>query len=367
MSLPPNTLWYNGDWNLFVGISDVTDAQCPCIPVGSETVVTDETCVSRPPNQLSEEILLATYSDFDVLDPFGWTVTGVFSDNFTILPLSVLTTFTATYEIREGITPGNGGTLITSGIAPVTVTATGRSVVSGGDTYTEYRFLITGLNIPLSPNKYWVNVAPIIPESVVTTYGSTFLLFNSTTDGANAVGVPPGNNANDYFVVGDPIPTVYFIPSTQFGQEYHDFSNGVTGFVNPICIHPDMKAILQDGSIAMVRDLQVGTLLRTLDADRPAKLLINYKNEIPHHVLIKILPDALERGVPDEILFVTSNHKIMVDGRLRKPRELINGITISRSRGGGPVHTHTLVTDTGDPVMINGTPVATWAIKDWKR
>jgi hypothetical protein len=46
---------------------------------------------------------------------------------------------------------------------------------------------------------------------------------------------------------------------------------------------------------------------------------------------------------------------------------LINRDTVFKKKYKQPVHTHTLVTDTGRPVMINGVAVATWKIKKWKR
>jgi hypothetical protein len=367
MSLPPNTLWYNGDWNLFVGIHDNVEGNCPCIVINEGP----ENCFSRPPNELNilngPLLLMGTYTDFDVTDAFGWKVTGLFSNNFTTLPFGLISTFQANWEIRSGVSAYNGGTLIASGTSPVTVTPTGRSVIDNSILYTEYTFLVSGLNVVLPFGTYHMNVAPIVPEAITTSYGSQFLLFNSTTDGANAVGIPAGDNGNDFVVIGDPIPTNYFIPSTDFGEEFHDFSNGVVGIRLIICIDPDMEVTLVDNTKRKIRDLVPGNLLLTRDPKRPARLIINYRNETPHKVLVKMLPNSIEEGVPNQTLYITTNHPIVVNGEYRKPRELLNGDSVSRTRARGSVNTHTLVTDTGEPVLINNVPVSTWKADKWKK
>lgn len=367
MSLPPDTLWYNGDWNLYVGIQDV-DGVCPCGVIEGTTEPSSEICVSRPPNQLNDpKLLMGTFTDFDVIDRGGWRLNGLFSDNFTYIDETDLTTLEASYEVRKEVSAYNGGTLVASGTSTFILTPTGRSVEVDDVLYTEYRFLITGLDIHLDMGKYWMNVAPIITPSIIAGYGSDFLMFNSTTIGTNSVGVPAGNNANDFFVVGTPTgtPTSYFIPSSDFGPEYKDFSNGVTGIILPICIDPDMIAQLYDGSAKMIRNLEPGDLLRTDHPEIPAKVVINYRNKEPHRVLVKIDPNAISPGVPNKTLLITTNHKIVVDGVYKKPRDLINGLSISRRRRPQPVNTHTIVTEKGEPVYVHNLLVSTWSLQDW--
>jgi hypothetical protein len=364
MSLPLNTLWYNGDWDLFVGINDVVDPSCPCLGPTGPDITVEESCVSRPPNELNDPLLMATYTDFLVTDPGGWLVTGLFSDNFTFIDASTVVSLEATYQIRTGVSATSLGTVIYSGSGPVTTVPTGRSVLDGLVLYTEYRFIVTGLNLPLSPDRYWVNVAPIVPPSVLATYSTDFVMFNSTTQGVNAVGLPAGNNANDFFAVGNPNVTI-FIPSTSFGPQYHDFSNGVIGIVLPVCIDPDMSVFMYDGTRKRVADLVPGDLVQTEDPDKPARVAINYKNPTSNKVLVKIDENAIKLGVPDAVFFITTNHKILVGSNMVKPRDLINGINIRRSRRPKPVFTHTIITDGGEPIMINNIPVATWAYEYW--
>ena len=88
-NLPPGTLFYGGDLNLNDpnqnGLSNENDAIVGGDPYGA-----------------------ATYQNFTLSQ--GATVTGLFTNN-----LSQLTPTNGYWEIRSGITEGNGGTLVASG------------------------------------------------------------------------------------------------------------------------------------------------------------------------------------------------------------------------------------------------------------
>jgi hypothetical protein len=139
---PPGSLWYNGDFN---GVGAHAN--------GGNT-----------PNA-------QVWGEFDVTG-VPWNLTAVFSDDL----LNTVVTG-AEFEIRSG---GPFGTLIASGStnSPI-VTATGRS----GFGFNEFMVEITGINVNLAPGLYWINVLPI----------GTGSSLNTTTSGANCVGMPCGN------------------------------------------------------------------------------------------------------------------------------------------------------------------------------
>ena len=125
----------------------------------------------------------------------------VFSDNL------LNTTVTgANWEIRSGVSEGNGGTVVASGTTttPV-VTPTGRS----GFGFTEFMVEVTGLSVDLAPGTYWLNVTPIGNGG-----GRSF---DSDTSGTNCVGLPCGNDDNA------------FINSSDFGFVFHNTSSGDVG------------------------------------------------------------------------------------------------------------------------------------------
>jgi hypothetical protein len=100
------------------------------------------------------------------------TVTGLFTNN-----LSNNTPTRGYWEIRSGITPGNGGTLIASGTSSITNTVTGRSAFG----FAEFHNEVDGLSVNLGVGQYWFIVVPLSP-------GQGGRSFNSNTFGLNSIG-----------------------------------------------------------------------------------------------------------------------------------------------------------------------------------
>ena len=100
-----------------------------------------------------------------------WNVTTMFTNN-----LSQLDPTAGYWEVRSGLSEGNGGTLVASGTGPMTQTPTGRS----GFGYTEYRDSV-GLNLIVPPGSYGHLVVPICTQC----NGRSF---ESNTFGLNKVG-----------------------------------------------------------------------------------------------------------------------------------------------------------------------------------
>jgi hypothetical protein len=106
-----------------------------------------------------------------------WSVTGLFENT-----LSQLTPTSVSWEIRTGVSEGNGGTLYASGSGAPTQTATGRSGVG----YTEYTD-----SVAISPAvtlqagvTYWINVTPVCTACA----GRAFESNVPAAGGANHVG-----------------------------------------------------------------------------------------------------------------------------------------------------------------------------------
>jgi hypothetical protein len=116
----------------------------------------------------------AVYENFQIEATSG-NITGLYTNN-----LSGLSPVSGYWELRSGISEGNGGTLIASGTASggnFSQTATGRS----GFGYTEYTDLASGLNITLPFGSYWLAVVPQDPNNANRS-------FNDNTFGLNQVG-----------------------------------------------------------------------------------------------------------------------------------------------------------------------------------
>ncbi len=150
----PSTLFYGGDFDPnnpnANGLSNETDLTVQGSPYGA-----------------------ATYQNF--INSEAWNVTGLFTNN-----LSTLAPATAYWEIRTGVSEGNGGTLIASGIgsgANFSQTPTGRS----GFGFIEYHDEVDGVGVCLAPGQYWFAVVPQDPNNPGRS-------FNGNTFGLNGIG-----------------------------------------------------------------------------------------------------------------------------------------------------------------------------------
>ena len=236
---PGGALWYNGD---FDGVNGLANEQDTSLGAGQ---------------------FASIYDDFNVPEGDGWDVASVFSNN-----LADTNVTGASWEIRQGISEGNPGTLIAGDttLTP-TVTATGRS----GFGFNEFTVEVTGLSLHLAPGDYFLNVTPI--------GDLTGRSFNSTTVGANCVGSPCGNNQNAFWN-----SNFFGFNWTSTGNQGfpYDFSMGVNGpsgggeltlSAKVRRVHGDRLVALEwtpadGGSIDILRD---GVILRTVDDDGRAQ------------------------------------------------------------------------------------------------
>ncbi len=169
----------------------------------------------------------ATYQNFVNSDT--WWITSLWTNN-----LSTLNPSSAYWEVRSGVSEGNGGTLIASGTgsgANFKQDPTGRS----GFGFLEYQDHVTGLNLHLDPGQYWFAV---VPQDVNNPGRS----FNSNTFGLNSVGTQVSNQQ--------------FFNSAFFGANFTNantqgvfqtFSSGVDGTSIP---EPSSMIMLGSGMIA---------------------------------------------------------------------------------------------------------------------
>jgi len=142
----------------------------------------------------------ATFQNFSTANPL--TIDDLFTNN-----LSTLTPTSAYWEIRTGLSEGNGGTLIASGTGSggnFTHTPTSRS----GFGYTEYTDEVTGVNLTVGPGTYWFAVVP----QALTQSGRSF---NSNTFDAGRI-LGPGITTTD---------NMQFWNSAFFGANFTNANN----------------------------------------------------------------------------------------------------------------------------------------------
>jgi hypothetical protein len=156
-----------------------------------------------------------TYDDF-IVGPAGVTLTGLFSNDF--LPTGITVT-QAYWEIRSGVSVGNGGTLLASG---TTASITNTDLGIADSTFELFNVESDIAPVTLSQGTYWLTFAPVLP---------TFDAYVATTSGANAIGSPAANDGDSFtnssarglnFVTGfSQIPTGGDVPGGV------DFSEGL--------------------------------------------------------------------------------------------------------------------------------------------
>jgi hypothetical protein len=162
----------------------------------------------------------ALYDNFIVASGQTWTVTDVYSNDLIAVGITQ-----AYWEIRSGVSAGNGGTLVAGGItSPASQTATGRS----GFGLNEYTIDVSGISgVTLTAGTYWLTVAPVIPNGVGQAYVTT-------TSGAGAVGLPAGNDGTSYVYSPVGAGGENFVSTNDpslLGPGTWDFSMGVSGTV----------------------------------------------------------------------------------------------------------------------------------------
>ncbi len=160
----------------------------------------------------------ATYSNFNLGS--GTTITGLATNN-----LSGLNPATAYWEIRSGVSEGNGGTLIASGTGATSNQATGRSDFG----FTEYTNFVGGLSVSLGAGQYWMAVVPQDPSNANRS-------FNSDTDGLNASGATSTAN-------------LQYFNSAFFGANFTNANNeGTFEYFSQAAYTPEPSSLIMLGS-----------------------------------------------------------------------------------------------------------------------
>lgn len=163
-----------------------------------------------------------TYDNFTVAGT-AWTVTSLFGEYLADAQWT-----TAYWEVRSGVSTGNGGALLFSGTNAASRDATGR----GAFGYSEYRATVTGFTpFTLDAGEYWMTIAPIGAGS-----GRAFVSSTSGLGSVNATLDDQHYFDSDHFAID-------FSPNPNGG---YDFAYGIAGSASTVP-EPGTWALLATG------------------------------------------------------------------------------------------------------------------------
>ncbi|HLA81261.1 MAG TPA: hypothetical protein VJP78_06565, partial [Thermoleophilia bacterium] len=173
----------------------------------------------------SGEVSAAVYDDFEVPAGENWHLLSL-SGKFLAAPQSA-SPFKAEWEIRKGVSAGQGGVLVASGATDkfTWLRVKAHDVLPPGGIGPpvplmlayDMRATIAGSDIDLAPGKYFLMLRPRVGLGSVTIVA---------TKGAESVGAPIGNG-NSFGVGG--YTNAQFVPITDEQGTWLDFSYGIEG------------------------------------------------------------------------------------------------------------------------------------------
>ena len=200
----------------------------PCLYYSGDFVPTDPNANGLANEQ--DALVNSAHVYSPVTPDANWSVSGLLVNQ-----QSTFTPTSATWEIRTGVSSGNGGTLVASGSGAVTQTATGR-IGFGIPEYTD-SVAITPLVLQ-SGVTYWINVTPVC----LACAGRSFESNVPASGGPNHVG--PANILNTNFFNSN-FFAANFANANGFGV-FAVFSFGVVGTDGTLTVTKQVQSNSQD-------------------------------------------------------------------------------------------------------------------------
>jgi hypothetical protein len=190
----------------------------PCLFYGGDLNTTDSNAAGLSDENTLLVLGSSTYTAYDVPNGVTAGVTGI------LVNVQASVNFdpqTAAYDVRTGISEGNGGTSIASGTGSILVASTGRNFI-GLNEYTVYVHLPSTLF--LSEGEYWFNVTPQCTNGATdgSCYEGRIFISNTTQD------------TNGVYANAQPAGSIY-LNSSYFGFTWANWCDSSLGLNSSQC------------------------------------------------------------------------------------------------------------------------------------
>jgi hypothetical protein len=153
----------------------------PCLFYGGDMTPTDPGVYGFPNGNSLTRPLTETLGAVEVPAGAKATVEGLLVN--VLATQGEFNPKTATWEIRSGVSEGNGGKVVASGTGAANIAPTGRSAFG----FTEYTVAVKA-SATLTAGEYWINVSPQCTVNTDTNCSEGFFASNTTQQTNNVRG-----------------------------------------------------------------------------------------------------------------------------------------------------------------------------------
>jgi hypothetical protein len=156
---------------------------------------------------------------------------------------------------------------------------------------------------------------------------------------------------------------VYFINPGAIAYVSGTVSNLTINDTGCVCLHPETLIRTVDGN-KTINSIKSGDYVYKPNGDL-LRVEYNIKNLVPTKKFIKLSKGCLENNLPENDLYITAGHPIIINDEEIECQKLVNGTTIEEVELDEKVNVYTICATERTAIMIEGLPILTFEEKEW--
>jgi len=217
-----------------------------------------------------------------------------------------------------------------------------------GKTYTLSYWLANNTPNVVGFSAFW-NSTQIFPSTILTSmpFAYTQYSFNVNATNSSTILTFSGNVSNQGSSLGMVLDDISVVAQVICfsGESLVKTKNTITGSESEIKVKNLVSNIHQVYSVNDQKFIPVKYNMIT--------------GPVNHYMLIK--KDALGENQPNEDFYITSGHKIVINGIETKARDIPQAIRINIE----PEMVYSICTEKHEPILVNNLPVISWGHDEW--